>query len=182
MPIDLIRQDDFPQFAADCGLARFVRIQDRVAHQLLGNRRSTSAALACQVDIRRAEGGAEVNALMFVEVDVLSGQRGLDQVRRDIVQRNNRALATRRVVDLPQQLAFAIEDLSCLEAEAIRIVQHANGGQLADHREQRDHRGNAAQNNEQQQAQQQIRNPGSTSSPRRRRRIRSLSGRSDSHL
>ena len=56
---------------------------------------------------------------------VLGGQRGVDQVLRDLVERDDRPLAAVGVVELPQELALAVEDLSGLEAGVVADLAQA---------------------------------------------------------
>ncbi len=56
---------------------------------------------------------------MLIEERVFGGQAGVDQVLRNLVERYDCSLAAVGVVELPQQRAFAIEDLRRLEARVI---------------------------------------------------------------
>ena len=56
---------------------------------------------------------------MLIEERILGRQRGVDQVLGDLVERHHGAFAAVRVVELPQQLTLAIEDLGGLEAGVV---------------------------------------------------------------
>src|SRR5579859_1996685 len=66
---------------------------------------------------------------MLVEKRVLRGERRIDQVLGNFAQRNDRALAAVGVVELPQELAFAIKDLRRLEAGV--VADFTKRGQVA---------------------------------------------------
>src|SRR6266852_5949687 len=166
---DLAPSPDLPAF------------EDNVAHELLGDGGGAAAALTGYVNPRGAQGRAGVEAGVLVEAGILGGQRRLEQVRRHVAQRDDRALAARRIVDLPQQLPLAIEDLGGFEAQPVGIVQNGDGRQLADYGEEGDAGGNATQDDQEKQTEQEVRDPGALPSPRCRRRVLSFGRRCDRH-
>jgi hypothetical protein len=122
--VDLEREDHLAELAAHRRLAGFLGVEHRVSDELLGDGRGTRQALAGQRDVGRAEGRERIEALVGVEVDVLGGQGGLHEVRRHLLEWHDGPSATVRIVDLPQELAVAIEDLGCLEAHGAGALEH----------------------------------------------------------
>jgi hypothetical protein len=109
------------------------RIEHRVAHQLLRNRGRTRRAFAAQVAHTRADRRDGIEALVLVEVSVLSGERRVLEIGCNVLELHNRPPSAGRIVDLPQQLPLAIENLRGFEAEAIRVVEHRDRRQRAEH-------------------------------------------------
>jgi hypothetical protein len=116
-------------------------------------------ALAGDVDPGRAGGRNRIDALVLGEVDIFSGQGGVDGVLRDVLEVDHAALAARGVVDLPQQLAGAVENLSGLEAQRVGIVQHRDGRQVARQSNESYARGDAAEQQQEHRREKTIRNP-----------------------
>jgi len=86
---------------------------------LLGDRGGARGGRATAGQERGPKRGAEVDAAVLVEKCVLRGQRGVDQILRDLIQWNDGPLTALRIVELPQQRAVAIEDLGRLEADVV---------------------------------------------------------------
>ncbi len=93
-------------------LDRIVRVgtDEELLDQLLTDRAATLLDAAVRiVGKRRPHDGTEVDATIGIEAVVLDGDGGVDDVGRDVAERDNYAMVT-LVADIGKQAAVPVED------------------------------------------------------------------------
>jgi hypothetical protein len=126
----LVGEQRLTQLAHDAPLTPLFGSQHHVTNQLLGDSRGAgNRVVGLDVLDHGPANTSDIHAGVHVEIGVLGRQRGIDQMLRNLRQRDHRPATPLCVVELPQKGALSVIDLGRLESLA--AVDLIDRGQIA---------------------------------------------------